>query len=112
MGQIANNLKRQLMGKYLISVNLKMQYEQTMDARATYGYSIEDMLVSCIFNGNECTSDDFETFTDEFYNLCYVFNADKNSSGHSLRLKQVSKEGHFNGLKMVSFNMKLRRGVF
>ena len=38
-------------------------------------FSLSSMLIKCIYNGKNCSSDDFVTFQSSTYGLCYTFNA-------------------------------------
>ena len=35
---------------------------------------LENMLLTCVFNGNPCTVDDFVWFYDAYYGSCFKFN--------------------------------------
>ena len=45
------------------------------------GHSINDILLSCTFNGIECSASDFYWFFDRNLGNCYAFNSGNNSSG-------------------------------
>lgn len=45
--------------------------------RRSFGYELKDMLLSCTYNLNRCTADDFDWFYDVFYGNCYKFNSGK-----------------------------------
>ena len=50
-------------------------FNQNSDAvRKSYGYQLENMLVSCHFNYNPCYLSDFTYFYDPLYGNCYTFN--------------------------------------
>ena len=40
-----------------------------------YFFTLENMLIKCRYNQLECTIDDFVSFVDARYGLCYTFNA-------------------------------------
>jgi hypothetical protein len=53
-----------------------LQYKLNRNESLTeFYYSIESMLVKCIFNGMNCTVTDFIQFTSPVYGRCYTFNA-------------------------------------
>ena len=54
----------------LISALLEIKY---FDSK--FLYSIDDMLLKCKFNGEECSKNDFTTFNSERFGTCYSFNA-------------------------------------
>ena len=61
-----------------------------------YGYALDsDMLISCTFNGIECTADDFIRYWDNNYGNCYTFNHGKTSS-----YQKTSAHGSDYGLKL------------
>ena len=41
--------------------------------RKSYGYKIEDMLISCYFNNEVCSKEDFKYFYHALYGNCYSF---------------------------------------
>jgi DNA-binding XRE family transcriptional regulator len=56
------------------------------------GFSLDDFLISCTFNGRRCNESDFEWSRTFEYGNCYTFN------GASSRPKYTSKSGPANGL--------------
>lgn len=61
------------------------------------GYSIESILISCFFNGFECTANDFYWYYSYEYGNCFIFNYDK---GDGSSLKTVSQSGPNSGLQV------------
>lgn len=47
---------------------------QTNATRKSFGRSLEEMLLSCTYNMNSCTANDFEWYYDAYYGNCYKFN--------------------------------------
>ena len=80
---------------------LKAQIIANSTASQTFlqsiGYSINDLLVSCYFNGLPCNSNDFTWFYDYNYGNCYTFNANASS------VQTTSKAGPTNGLQLELF---------
>lgn len=42
--------------------------------RKSFGYEFQDMLLSCNYNMNPCTANDFEWYYDIYFGNCYKFN--------------------------------------
>lgn len=62
-----------------------------------YGFLLENMLISCRFQGVACSHDDFSSFNDYDYGNCYRFNHNASS------LKLTQKPGQDNGLRLELF---------
>ena len=63
-----------------------------------YGYDLaSDMMISCTFNGIECTADDFIQYWDNAYGNCYSFNYQSNATKS---LRKTSASGPEYGLKL------------
>ena len=61
--------------------------------------SIDEMLINCVYNGVECTANDFEWYFDSFrFGNCYTFN-----SGTKRRPFNSSKSGTNHGLNIQLF---------
>ena len=58
--------------QYLMRAAVFNQNNETI--RKSYGYQLENMLVSCHFNYNPCYLSDFTYFYDPLYGNCYTFN--------------------------------------
>ena len=58
--------------QYMARVAVFKQKNTTI--RKSYGYQLENMLVSCFFNYNPCSLSDFTYFYDPLYGNCYTFN--------------------------------------
>lgn len=51
-----------------------------------YFFSIETMLMDCLYNGQKCTADDFISFLSSSYGRCFTFNAKtKHPNGTAVR---------------------------
>jgi hypothetical protein len=51
-----------------------------------YFLSLDTMLISCSYNGETCTTNDFISFLSATYGLCFTFNAKmKNTNGSVVR---------------------------
>lgn len=85
--------------KYLLGTNAA-NTAVSDKTRKALGLQLDDMLISCSFNLNSCTVDDFEWYFSEFYGNCYRFNSGKNSTGGLVDDVISTKAGSFNGLSM------------
>lgn len=46
-----------------------------MTMKEQYGHQLEDMMVFCTFDGEQCTMNDFQFTYSPYYGNCYTFNA-------------------------------------
>ena len=63
------------------------------------GFSLESMLLSCFFNGVQCSARNFSHFYNYKYGNCYTFNNPVDSS----QIKFASKSGPNSGLQLELF---------
>ena len=95
----------------------KAQLEQMAIVNSTslnlFGFSLDEMLISCYYMGRNCSSKDFYYYHDFNYGSCYRFNGgprDKNQDGvhvyESSAIKRVSKPGWRNGLRLELYTGK------
>ena len=63
-----------LNSRYLTGLNALSPY-LTDEFRKSLGYNMSDMLFSCIYSFNRCTSDDFYWYYDALYGNCFTFNS-------------------------------------
>jgi len=68
--------------------------------RKSFGYQIEDMLVSCYFNYKPCYATDFTYVYDLRFGNCYTFNGGVFSNGTTYSPKQVNLDGRLYGLTL------------
>jgi len=76
-------------------------YEDTV--KKSLVYSLNESLISCTINTNDCSVSDFVWYFDSFYGNCYSFNSGLNSQGNSVDLISISKAGNINGLRLKLF---------
>jgi hypothetical protein len=71
--------------------------------RKKLGPTLDDMLLYCLFNNNECESSDFEWFYTIDYGNCFRFNSGKNASGYHVPKKFIQREGDWSALELDLF---------
>ena len=64
----------------------------TQEKRQKLGHHLDDILISCFFSNQKCSSDDFVWKFDSLYGNCYMFNSD------AKRPKESTIPGWINGL--------------
>ncbi len=72
-------------------------------SRESLGFTMSTMLISCYFNGIQCSASDFYLYETFDYGNCYTFNGLKNSDGSSAPLKETTKTGPNTGLVLELF---------
>ena len=68
--------------------------------RKKLGHTLDDILIYCNFNQQNCTSADFVWQFDANFGNCFVFNSGFNSTGHRVPLKQSTVAGSLYGLQL------------
>ena len=66
----------------------------SQEEKQKQSHFLEDILLTCKFNGQKCTLDDFEWTLDLSLGNCFTFN----TANVSTNLKKTSIAGHDNGL--------------
>ena len=78
--------------------------------RKKLAHRLDNMLMSCSFNKEACTADDFSWLFDASNGNCYIFNSGVDSAGKTIHLKESTMSGSQNGLFMelyVNFHENL-----
>jgi hypothetical protein len=75
----------------------------TIAERKLLGWDIDEMLLSCYFNGNKCSSTDFTWFFNYDYGNCYTLNSGLDSYGNASSLKQINNAGSGSALQIELF---------
>jgi hypothetical protein len=88
--------------KYLVKSYAKSQ-RTSDEERRKLGYDIKDILISCKFNGNECSEEDFVWSYDFYYGNCFDFNSGLDKNGKQIDLKLSTKSGRIDGLQIELF---------
>ena len=68
--------------------------------RKSFGYEIEDMLISCYFNYKPCYASDFTYFYSTLYGNCYTFNSGVHANGSTYPVKTTSSNNALYGLTL------------
>ena len=68
------------------------------------GHWLDDILLSCSFNGMSCSSKDFARFFDRNLGNCYAFNSGNNSMGQPVNSRYALRTGSDYGLRLVWYS--------
>lgn len=63
----------QLYSNYLLKAFIQ-QNSYYLQSKYFYGFNLSSMLITCLFNFNDCKPSDFTPFYDTVYGNCYTFN--------------------------------------
>jgi hypothetical protein len=80
-----------------------MYAEKNTTVRKSYGYQLENMLISCYFNYNPCNASSFTYFYDPSLGNCYTFNKGVFDNGTPYPIKTVTIPGLAYGLTLELF---------
>jgi hypothetical protein len=80
--------------------------------REKMGFTLDDMLISCSFNGKLCDSTDFVYMKSYDYTNCYTFNSGKNPNGSEAKIRVVSKSGQINSLEIELYTGQITDQFF
>ena len=75
----------------------------TSDEKKLLAHDLDDVLIECTFNGNQCNSSDFIWSFDPWYGNCYTFNSGFNSNGNKIDLKKSTIASPFYGLQLTLY---------
>ena len=75
----------------------------TIEQRKLLGHNLDDILINCWFNYQECNTSDFIWSYDKKYGNCFSFNAGLDFLGNKNTLKQSAFVGSNFGLYMVLY---------
>lgn len=94
-----NQLATDLQTSVLNTIKAAASTDTTLNSTSLklLGWDINEMLMSCTFNGNTCTTSDFVWFQTYDYGNCYTFN------GNSSNVQQINTAGPNFGLAMELF---------
>lgn len=99
---------------YLLATSKMNDAYSTIDDKKRLGHTIEDIILTCKFNNQKCSSKDFEWKFDKLYGNCLVFNQNVLNrvsliSGSWFGLKLSFYVNHFQSLNV--FNSLFRYGA-
>ena len=90
MATLLNNDSLDDFRKRLSLLSLLSKLNDT--TKKQFAYGIEEILISCTFNTQPCTQNDFEWYFHPFYGTCYRFN-------NQLQPRIVTSSGYIFGLR-------------
>jgi hypothetical protein len=80
------------------AISVMISKNLTDEQRKQLGHSLDDVMYSCTFNNQPCSSEDFIWKFDRFYGNCYVFNSGYNATGAKVDIKKSLISGSLYGL--------------
>lgn len=83
--------------RYLFLVNAANP-NLDLSIKKSFGLSLDDLIISCSFNGFKCEPEEFEWFYTTYFGNCFKFN-----SGNRTELKKTNRPDLINGLKLELF---------
>ena len=89
---------------YLLATAKMNDRRVSDETRKLLGHQLDDILLSCKYNNQKCTSKDFVCKFDSLFGNCFVFNSGFNSSGHRVESRVSSIPGDMFGLKLAFYN--------
>lgn len=87
----------------ILKATIKADKNLTYEELESIGFTFETMVLSCDYNGVECSREDFTWFHSYEYGNCYTFNAEKNDNGTLRNAVKTSKSGPSTGLTLELF---------
>ena len=91
------------MFNYFLRSEINNDKNLTADTRKALGFHIEDMLVSCNFNYQPCSTTDFTYLYNPLYGNCFTFNSGAYENGTTYLPKTVSANSKLFGLNLELF---------
>lgn len=89
--------------KFFVANNAYNQRNFSDSLKQQFSFRLEHMMLSCMYNLDDCTADDFEWYFDTFYGNCYRFNSGFSSNRTASPDKLCTKAGKINGLQVELF---------
>ena len=68
-----------------------------------FSFSLEKMFISCFYDQEKCSKDDFYPIKSPVFGNCFSFNYGKYSNGTRASIRKLKRSGIFNGLKLELF---------
>ncbi|RNA36501.1 acid-sensing ion channel 2 isoform X1 [Brachionus plicatilis] len=73
------------------------------EKKKIFSLGLKEILISCMFNLQQCSENDWEWYYDYFYGNCHRFNTGKNLKGEKIDIKYTNNAGKYNGLMVELF---------
>lgn len=93
---LSNILKANIAGQLLEISNQTERNRKFKDL----GFSIEKMLISCFYNGQNCSAENFTWFKSFEYGNCYTFNFHVDNENNPTKPLKTSQAGFGSGLNL------------
>ena len=112
MNQFNTNDKVNLLNTiYSAASSVMLSKNMTNDERKQLNFGLDDILFSCLFNNQQCSSNDFVWHFDRYYGNCFIFNSGYNeTTGEKIAIKKSLISGSYYGLQIqfyVGYNDQL-----
>ena len=78
-------------------------FNMSTTQRYSIGYNIEDMLLTCKYNGKICSKNEFRLNFTFKYGNCYGYNTGYDRNEEKTEIKKTTNSGRRNGLKIELF---------
>ena len=91
--QNLNSTERKVLAEEIHNIAL---VSRSIHVKKKFSHTLDEILFSCYFNGQKCSSQDFVWEWDPQYGNCYVFNSDFNLT----ETRKTFFIGYYYGLKM------------
>ena len=93
------NVRRNLCNRFMYGfIGTMLLREREELIKNNNYYTIDDMLLSCYFNQEKCTKEDFVQISTTLYGYCYIFNYKRFANRTGVR--RTTKPGMLYGLQM------------
>lgn len=82
----------------IIEQSIVTEINQNLTINLTY--SIDEMLISCLYNNRLCDRSKFTEYLSLNHGSCFTFNSKRNETGHIISTKLIGRPGVRNGLRL------------
>ena len=84
----------------LTKMGIEHGYGLSNEEKKKLGHDLDDILIECKYNNQDCSSSDFLWSFDEYLGNCYTFNSGFDSNGSHIELKKSTMTGPTFGLRL------------
>ncbi|CAF1042719.1 unnamed protein product [Brachionus calyciflorus] len=81
-----------------------LNYNLSSEIKKTFGFNIEEIMISCFIGTQECKKEDFIWYFDSVYGNCYLFNTGKFENETLKEKYKQSDLGFFGGMRFEFIN--------